>query len=72
MDNAPDELAMFEAAVDRFSEQPVPMDGPAAAAYVARVQRANDKIALKVAEGPLHSLKPTSTTTTASSHRCTG
>ena len=51
MDNAPDELAMFEAAVDRFSEQPVPMDGPAAAAYVARVQRANDKIALKVAEG---------------------
>ena len=51
MDNAPGELALFEAAVDRFSQQPVPTDGLAAAAYVARVQRANDKVALKVAEG---------------------
>ena len=51
MNTAPDELLLFEAAVDRFSQQPVPTDGPTLATYVARVQRANDKIALKVAEG---------------------
>ena len=51
MDNAPDELALCEAAVDRFSQQPVPTDGPALTTYVGRVQRANDRIALKVSEG---------------------
>ena len=51
MDTALAELELFEAAIDRFSQQPVPREGPALATYVARVQRANDKIALKVAEG---------------------
>jgi len=50
MDNPPDELTLLEAVVDRFFEQPVPKDGPVLACYLERVQRVNDKLAVKSSE----------------------
>ena len=50
MDNPPDELALLEAAADRFVCRPVPKDGPALASYLARVQRVIDKLAVKSSE----------------------
>ena len=45
MDNMPDEIALLEAAVARFSAQPLPKDGPALASYLTRVQRVSDCLA---------------------------
>jgi hypothetical protein len=42
MDNPPDEISLLEAAVARFSAQPLPKDGPGLASYLTRVQRVND------------------------------
>ncbi|MDQ2942907.1 MAG: HNH endonuclease [Candidatus Dormibacteraeota bacterium] len=50
MATQPDELGLLEAAVDRFSQQPLPEAGPALASYLERVQRANDRIALRFSE----------------------
>jgi hypothetical protein len=47
MDNPPDELALLEAAVAHFCEQPVPKEGPALASYLTRVQRVIDRLAVK-------------------------
>jgi len=46
MDNVPDEIAFLEAAVARFSAQPLPEHGPALASYLTRVQRVSDRLAL--------------------------
>ena len=51
MDHQVDELALLEAAVARFYEQPVPKDGPALASYLTRVQRVSDRLALKSSQG---------------------
>ena len=51
MNNPPDEVGRLEAAVDRFYGQPLPDDGPALASWLERVQRVNDRIAAKSAEG---------------------
>ncbi|HMJ40615.1 MAG TPA: DUF222 domain-containing protein, partial [Verrucomicrobiae bacterium] len=51
MHNPPDELALLEAAVARFYEQPVPKDGPALASYLTRVQRVSDRLAVKSSQG---------------------
>jgi len=45
-----DEIALLEAAVDRFEQQSLPKDGPALASYIERLQRVNDRIALKSSE----------------------
>lgn len=45
-----DHVALLEAAVDRFEQQPVPKGGPALASFLERVQRVNDRIALKNSE----------------------
>jgi hypothetical protein len=51
MGNPPDEVALLEAAVDRFYGQPLPQgDGPALASWLERVQRVSDQIAAKSAE----------------------
>ena len=47
MDNPPDEIALLEAAVDRFCAQPVPESGPALASYLMRVQRVSDRLAVQ-------------------------
>jgi len=47
MDNPPGELALLEAAVARFYEQPVPKDGPGLALYLTRVQRVGDRLSVK-------------------------
>ena len=47
MNNPPDEIALLEAAVDHFTEQPVPEDGSALATYLKRVQRVIDRLAVK-------------------------
>jgi hypothetical protein len=47
MDNPPDELALLEAAAERFSKQPLPEDGPGLASYLTRVQRVSDGLAVK-------------------------
>jgi hypothetical protein len=51
MSTPPDELGLLESAVHRFSEQPVPGDGPALATFLERVQRVSDRIAVKFSEG---------------------
>ena len=43
-----DEIALLEAAADRFTKQPVPVKGPALATYLMRVQRVSDCLAVKV------------------------
>ena len=43
-----DEIALLEAAADRFTKQPVPVEGPALATYLMRVQRVSDRLAVKV------------------------
>jgi hypothetical protein len=50
MDNPTDEIALLEAAADRFTEQPVPQDGPLLAIYLMRVQRVTDRLAVKTSE----------------------
>jgi len=45
-----DHIALLEAAVDRFEQHPVPKGGPALASFLERVQRVNDRIALKNSE----------------------
>ena len=45
-----DHIALLEAAVDRFEQQPLPKGGPALASFLERVQRVNDRIALKASE----------------------
>jgi hypothetical protein len=50
MDNPPDEIGLLEAAVARFSAQPLPKDGPALASYLTRVQRVSDCLALMSAQ----------------------
>src|SRR6266851_3987323 len=45
-----DHIALLEAAVDRFEQQPVPKGGPALASFLERVQRVNDRIALRASE----------------------
>ena len=45
-----DHIALLEAAVDRFEQHPVPKGGPALASFLQRVQRVNDRIALKASE----------------------
>ncbi|HLQ17239.1 MAG TPA: DUF222 domain-containing protein [Candidatus Eisenbacteria bacterium] len=45
-----DHIALLEAAVDRFEQQPVPKGGPALASFLERVQRVGDRIALKNSE----------------------
>ena len=51
MANPPDELALLEAAVDRFSRAPLPEDGPSLASFLHRVQRASDRISVKFSQG---------------------
>jgi hypothetical protein len=50
MDIPLDAIALLEAAVDRFSEQPVPEGGPALAAFLPRLQRCADRLGLKASE----------------------
>jgi len=50
MDNVPDEMALLEAAVDRFSAQPLPGKGPGLASYLTRVQRVSDRLAVQSAQ----------------------
>ncbi len=50
MADPPDEIALLEAAVDRFSKQPVSCDGATLASFLQRVQRVSDRIAVKVSE----------------------
>jgi len=50
MDSQVDELALLEAAVERFYQQPVPTEGPALASYLTRVQQVSDRLALKSAQ----------------------
>src|SRR5258708_40272931 len=45
-----DHIALLEAAVERFEQQPVPKGGPALASFLERVQRVGDRIALKNSE----------------------
>jgi hypothetical protein len=45
-----DHIALLEAAVDRFEQEPLPKGGPALASFLERVQRVNDRIALKNSE----------------------
>jgi len=45
-----DHIALLEGAVDRFEQQPLPKGGPALASFLERVQRVNDRIALKNSE----------------------
>ena len=45
-----DELGLFEMAVDRFCEQSVPVGGPDLTDFLPRLQRAGDRISLKVSE----------------------
>src|SRR5258708_1635782 len=45
-----DHIALLEAAVERFEQQPLPKGGPALASFLERVQRVNDRIALKNSE----------------------
>jgi len=47
MIHLPDELALIEAAVDRFFAQPLPRDGSALASYLMRVQGMSDRLAVK-------------------------
>ena len=47
MDNPVDELALLEAAVERFYAQPVPQDGPALTSYLTRVQWMSDRLSVK-------------------------
>src|ERR1700716_627444 len=51
MANPPDELALLEAAVDRFSRAPLPEGGPYLASFLHRVQRASDRISVKFSQG---------------------
>jgi hypothetical protein len=51
MEDPIDEVALLEAAVDRFTVQPLPQGGPALASYLMRVQRSADRLALKFSEG---------------------
>src|SRR3979411_1956102 len=51
MANPPDEIALLEAAVDRFSRAPLPEDGPSLAPFLPRVQRASDRISVKFSQG---------------------
>jgi Domain of unknown function (DUF222)/HNH endonuclease len=50
MATQPDALELFETAVDRFCEEPVPEGGPALADLLPRLQRASDRISIKVSE----------------------
>src|SRR5258708_19930179 len=45
-----DHTALLEAAVERSEQQPLPKGGPALASFLERVQRVNDRIALKNSE----------------------
>jgi hypothetical protein len=47
MDHSPDELALLEAAIERFYVQPVPKAGPALTSYLTRVQGMSDRLAVK-------------------------
>ena len=51
MANPPDELALLEAAVDRFCQAPLPEDGPGLASFLQRVQRVSDRVAVKFSQG---------------------
>lgn len=51
MEEPCDELALLDAAVDRFYQQPVPNDGPALTTYLMRVQRVSDRLAVKSSQG---------------------
>src|SRR6266480_3523004 len=50
MDSQVDELALLEAAVESFYQQPAPTDGSALASYLTRVQGMSDRLALKSAQ----------------------
>ena len=50
MDSQVDELALLEAAVERFYQHPVPTAGPALAGYLTRVQGMSDRLAVKSAQ----------------------
>jgi hypothetical protein len=50
MATQPEALELFETALDRFCEQPVPEGGPALADFLPRLQRASDRISIKVSE----------------------
>src|ERR1700730_18300447 len=50
VDTPMDEIALLEAAADRFTQQPVPVEGPALATYLMRVQRVSDRLAVKVSQ----------------------
>jgi len=47
MDSHVDELALLEAAIEHFYQQPVPKDGPGLASYLTRVQRVGDRLSVK-------------------------
>src|SRR6202171_2310706 len=51
MANPRDELALLEAAVDRFSQAPIPEDGPSLATFLHRVQGVSDRISVKLSQG---------------------
>lgn len=45
------EIALLEAAIDRFCEQPMPGSGPALASFLIRVRQSADRLELKFSEG---------------------